>query len=237
MLRNETLPKTSVRSVDIEGGRAFQMKERIKQYARGDKKKRLDSLWIYLVQQYRNGDSDFSVAKIGRELEKRKILTGQGYRNAGGSDYRNIVEAFALEVGGRTSHWRAPSTTPLEQIIDALADADAAARLRLLLSEESKLRAENHLLRGQMRKMHTVPYGAKSLTNSKETEESPSSELKSVKSAPHVGALLRFLDEEWLLGNDLRSEADGTITHNGVAITLPRFFYQLRSVLEYLNDR
>ncbi|WP_156885735.1 gamma-mobile-trio protein GmtX [Massilia niastensis] len=228
---------SSGRTNNFERGRAFDLKERLKQSARADKQLKIDALWDLLISQYRNADMDFSVAKIGRELEARGIQKSQSYRNFTGKDYRDITEAFAHEFGGRTHHFRAASQTPLDKVIDALPDIDAQTRLRLIIREEAKLREENQQLRALLKKIPSPELPIQDVhatsTSSGVTSLRP---IGNAKQTPWTQPLKQFLDPDWLAACGLKCEADGTVYHDNQAITLPGFSNQLQEVIDYFNN-
>ena len=221
----------------FEQGPAFELKQRLKQSARADKQLKIDALWNLLISQYRNGDMDFSVAKIGRELQARGIQNSQSYRNSTGKDYRDITEAFAHEVGGRTHHFRAVSQTPLDQVIDSLPDLDAQFRLRLIIREEAKQRYENQQLRSLLKQMpspglpeHAAP------TASTPSAVTPLHPKNNSKQRPWTQPLKQFLEPDWLSASGLKCDADGTVYHDNQPITLPGFSTQLQQVIAYFDE-
>ncbi|XYJ12566.1 gamma-mobile-trio protein GmtX [Telluria sp. B2] len=222
---------------NFEQGRAFELKERLKQSARTDKQLKIEALWNLLVSLYRNADMDFSVAKIGRELQARGIQNSQSYRNSTGKDYRDITEAFAHEVGGRTHHFRATSETPLDQVINLLPDMDAQSRLHIIVREEAKLRVENQQLRALLKNIPSPELRGQAAplasTSSAVTSLRPT---ENAKRRPWTQPLKQFLEPDWLAASGIRCDADGTVYHDDKAITLPGFSTQLQEVIDYFDE-
>lgn len=217
-----------------ENSAAFALKESIKKTAREDKQLRLEACWNLLLELYVKGERDFSTTKMGNALEERKIQRSQSYRNNQGKDYRNIVKAFADEMGARTTTVRSKSLTPLEEALKSIQDLDVQVRVRSMFDDLNRLRAENNILRHEMSRMRRVSNPEKGIPDLEgarlHNENSPLHQPNSKPELP-TSSLRTFLQEDWMDAHDLAVNSMGTILCSGRPITLPGFVRQLNLLL------
>lgn len=207
-----------------EGTDAYQIKERIKQRVREDKKARLEECWMLITTMHAKGESDFSSTKVGRLLEQKKIQKLQSYRNAQGKDYRDIVEAFTAEMGLRSALLSVPKITPLEQALKSIPDLDTQVRVRAMLEDLKRLRTENQLLRNEMSYMQRGRGGTRQVK-----EAAAINEVTATQVPGHAAttSLRSFLQADWMAAHDLATDASGAVLCAGETITLPGFVRQL----------
>lgn len=214
-----------------ESTAAFALKESIKQRAREDKQVRLDACWNLVLELYDKGERDFSPTKMGKALEIRKIQRSQSYRNTQGKDYRDIVDAFASEMGARSTTVRYRSSTPLEEALKSIQDLDVQVRVRSMVDDLSRLRAENNFLRHEMSRMRRVGSFEKNDVDLREVAPAGASGSTQLKHLSPRSSLLTFLQDDWMQAHSLTIDPTGAVLCAGRSITLPGFVRQLTLLL------
>jgi hypothetical protein len=171
--------------------------------ARSNSRKRatVEGLWQVLEGMQRKGIKAFTIAQVGRHAEAAGVLRTQTLRNAGGEDYRFLIEAFAQEIGAAITSAPAITATPLETAIDNIADLDIRTRLRMVLVENVRQREEIGRLRQAFK--HMQPASTVE-TSSVELLFPPDSRLD-------IAPLEKFLSADWIDERRWSVKANGAI--------------------------
>lgn len=220
----------------FEDTKAFELKERLKNGARDDKKKRIDALWDLLLKLHEDGETDYSVTRIGKALEEAGIQKLQSYRNAQSQHYRDIVEQFATDVGGRTKHQHNAQVTPLMQAVESIDDLDTKIRLKCMMEDLKRCKHENQVLRNELSKRQLIPYGGKSNSGHAASNNAPALTAPQHIIKPAVDSVKKFLSEDWLDANGLIIKEDGTVCYDNNPITLAAFAKQLEAMIRYVEN-
>lgn len=217
------------------GTTSYALKESLKALSREDKQIRIEKLWNILIHLHSHGEWNYGISAIGKKLEEHGVQKAQSYRNAQGKDYRDIVDAFALDWGVKTSHLHQNSTTPLEDAISSLTDRDAQARIRITIAEAARLKIQNEQLRQQLSKMIVASPAPKPYSETSSKDIKIIEQFVPVTARPNMQSIERFLEDDWLEGHGLAVGKNGAISYSGHAITLPKFHEQLTAMLNYVK--
>jgi len=109
---------------------------------KSSKSENLDKVWEVLEAIRNEGSRDYSLAEIGRRLERINGPKTQSLRNTQGSDYRNIISAYAEAVSGST-RYVAKTQSNLEQALALITDPSIRAIIRIALDEAKRLKVVN----------------------------------------------------------------------------------------------
>lgn len=115
-------------------------------------KTNLDMLWQALQDTWEQGLKDYSLAEIGRRLEKTGGPKTQSLRNPAGAPYREIISAFAKDAQGSTKYIAKTKST-VEQALDMVSDPSARAVLRAALNDAKRLKVVNDNLHAAFKKL------------------------------------------------------------------------------------
>jgi hypothetical protein len=102
----------------------------------------LDKVWEVLNAIREDGDRDYSLAEVGRRLEKIGGPKTQSLRNAQGAPYREIITTYANAVSGAT-RYVAKTKSNVEQALDLITDPSIRATLRMALDDAKRLKVVN----------------------------------------------------------------------------------------------
>ena len=109
---------------------------------KASKAENLDRVWEVLETIRDEGFRDYSLAEIGRRLERVGGPKTQSLRNSQGSDYREIISAYAHAVSGST-RYVAKTKSNLEQALELITDPSIRATIRIALDEAKRLKVVN----------------------------------------------------------------------------------------------
>lgn len=195
----------------------------------------LDKLWEVLNDIREDGGRDYSIAEVGRRLEKVKGPKTQSIRNAQGTEYREIIGAFAKAVSGAT-RYVAKTKSSVEQALALITDPSVRATIRVALDEAKGLKVINDNLHAAFK---TLQIGA-SLTPKSAAETTAG--LLSGEAQPNnltlqlVTALRKGIDKSRLAQQGLRTREDGGIENeHGDGVFPPAFVTAIEHILS-LND-
>jgi hypothetical protein len=212
--------------------RLLALKDRI--LARSSKRKQnnIQALWLLLVRMHSQGIRVFTVSTVGRASERSGGVKLQSMMNKGGADYRELITAFAEEVGGAQPSL-GQGSSPLEQAIEAIPDLDIRTRLRMVLSKAKRLEADNDRLREALRQSHAsaesrlhpcVPDGHTSLPTNPAAMP--------VIDADAMMILERFVSDDWIDERRWNVDRHGTIHDEfGERITPVAFVKEMRRLI------
>jgi len=149
---NNNLPLSEAERTPTLG--TLELKNEIRSRSNARKCANIDALWQVLCDMKKKGVKVFTVALVGRECEAAGVLKTQTIRNAGGEDYRLLIDAFAREIGASTTLIAAARLTPLDEAIAEISDLDARTRLNMLVAENRRQREEITRLKQAFKNMH-----------------------------------------------------------------------------------
>lgn len=166
----------------------------------------------------RSGIDDFTLANAGARFERVGGLRTQSLRNEGGKHYRQLIEAFANDVSGKSTNTKKRHVLPPDRL-DAIPDIQLRAWMRQIL-------AENKLLARQVDELKSAFKVLRVLEPS-----SPIQESGDATSAPHLDLSVsdldvlkkgfdpaRFAENGWTVGSD------GSVVDDiGVSVFPPGF--------------
>ncbi len=181
---------------------AQSLKEEILARSNARKRATTGGLWQVLDDMRRKGVRRFTVAQVGRHAEAAGVLRTQTLRNAGGEDYRALIDAFAKEIGIPTTALSTAPATPLAEAVEAIQDLDIRTRLKMVLVENGRQRAEISRLRQAFK--HLQP--------ALKEEQQATKPLLPVASTPvDVAPIEKFLSAAWLEERRWTVEPNGAL--------------------------
>jgi hypothetical protein len=177
----------------------------------------------------RKGVKSFNLAQVGRHAESLGVLKTQTLRNAGGEDYRSLIDAFARDNGVGTTTLSPTKHTPLEEAIEAIADLDVRTRLRMILVENARQREEINRLRQAFKHLQS---------NLGEPRPTPNAGavLPPLKPNIDLEPIKKFLSECWIEERRWTIEPNGSIyDEHGECLTPVGLYTALLAVIR-LNE-
>lgn len=191
----------------------------------------LDKVWEVLNEIRDDGDRDYSLAEVGRRLEKIGGPKTQSLRNAQGASYRDIITAYANAVCGAT-RCIAKTKSNVEQSLDLITDPSIRATLRVALDDAKRLKVVNDNLHAAFKSLQV----GVSLPSAAIVEPAPhlsgptvGSELLSLRL---LSALRKGIDASRLAQQGLHVADDGSIENeHGDKLFPPAFVTAIQSVL------
>jgi hypothetical protein len=210
---------------------ALALKEEIHSRSNSRKQATLDALWQVLEDMRRKRVKSFTLAQVGRHAEAAGVLKTQTLRNAGGEDYRALIDAFAQEIGVATTTLPSTKPTPLEEAIDAMPDLDTRTRLRMVLVENNRQREEISRLRQAFKHMQN--------NLSSIQVDTPTPEIvPASRGYPDLVPMDKFLSTEWVDERRWTLEANGAIyDESGECIAPVGFTTALSSTLKLFRRK
>ncbi|MDR6410023.1 gamma-mobile-trio protein GmtX [Paraburkholderia terricola] len=196
----------------------------------------LDKLWEVLESILEDGGRDYSLAEIGRRLEKIDGPKTQSLRNAQGAHYREIITAFANAVSGST-RYVAKTKSNVEHALELITDPSIRATLRVALDEAKRLKVVNDNLHAAFKTLTIGTSMSVSVTPSTKATapEPPSPVVESSKPelAPRlVNALKKGIDKTRLAQQGLHVAEDGSIQNDhGDKLFPPGFVTGIEAVV------
>lgn len=195
------------------------------------KAENLDKVWEVLNAIREDGDRDYSLAEVGRRLEKIGGPKTQSLRNSQGAHYREIITAYANAASGAT-RYVAKTKSNVEQALDLITDPSIRAVLRVALDDAKRLKVVNDNLHAAFKSLQVGP----SLSQEPSPECLPQTpELKpgTPELSPRMAnALRKGIDTARLAQQGLHISEDGSIeTEHGDKLFPPTFVHAIRAVL------
>lgn len=196
----------------------------------------LDKLWEVLESILENGGRDYSLAEIGRRLEKIGGPKTQSLRNAQGAYYREIIAAFANAVSGST-RYVAKTKSNVEHALELITDPSIRAILRVALDDAKRLKVVNDNLHAAFK---TLTIGTSMSVSVTPATKAPAQKLASplVESskpelAPRLmNALKKGVDKTRLAQQGLHVGEDGSIQNDhGDKIFPPAFVSAIETII------
>lgn len=202
-------------------------------------KANLDLVWTALNEIFEEGLKDYSLAELGRRLEKAGGPRTQSLRNPSGAQYREIITAFALAAEGSTKYVAKTKTT-VEKALDMVPDPSARAVLRAALNDAKRLKIVNDNLHAAFKKLSIgASFGGSGgyitkgeLENPVELADGrPVAGLVPLNSSASISLtakerliLKRSIDLSRLAQNGLRIDEDGSILSEQGDVLFPSGF-------------
>ncbi|WP_028730728.1 gamma-mobile-trio protein GmtX [Pandoraea sp. E26] len=191
----------------------------------------LDKVWEVLNAIRHEGGRDYSLAEVGRRLEKMSGPKTQSLRNTQGAHYREIITAYANAVSGAT-RYVAKTKSNVEQALDLIIDPSIRATIRFALDEAKRLKVVNDNLHAAFKALQV---GA-SLESRVAAEAVPSlrapAAAGSTLSPRLVNALRKGIDRSRLAQQGLHVGEDGSIENvHGDKFFPPAFVTAIQTIL------
>jgi hypothetical protein len=202
------------------------------------KHKNLEMLWSVLNKMQKNGAYDYSVAKVGAELEKLPGgMRTQSIHNAKGVYFKRLIQAFGTAAGGSLNKI-AKDKSQADRAIDLISDPGIRSVLRQSMERLKKLEHENNELRSafkQLRIWNSDPIldpaqPKRTITENSETL-SPAQRQSAVISQRLVEALRKGIDKDRLAERGLVVHDNGSITMGKVVLFPPGFVEAINLVI------
>jgi hypothetical protein len=197
------------------------------------RKKTVMALWNVLEGMRSKGIHVFSIANVGRVCESLGVLNVQSIRNSSGKDFRDIIEAYALEIGASTTHQTSAKQTPMEEVIARIPDLDDRTRLTMeramgkrAIQEVNRLK--EMLKRTQVGRARPPDVAVQPALPAGNIEARVLPQIKSIDVTP----LKKFLSPEYLRDLGWRIGEDGAIYEGTDRLTPVGFVPTLDKLLE-----
>ena len=208
------------------------------------KRKNLEMLWTVLEEMQRNGAYDYSVAKVGAELEKLPGgMRTQSIHNAKGVHFKRLIQAFGTAAGGSLNKI-AKDKSQADRAIDLISDPGIRSVLRQSLERLKKLERENDELRSsfkQLRIWNSDPILGPAPTKGGIGENAdilpPAQQQSAVVSKRLAEALRKGIDRDRLAERGLVVHDNGSITSGNVVLFPPGFVEAIEAVLQDHDGR
>jgi hypothetical protein len=213
---------------------AQEVRDKVMSRSTERRKKTVMALWNVLQGMRSKGVHVFSIANVGRVCEQLGVLNTQSIRNSKGKDFRDIIEAFALEIGASTTHQTPTKQTPIEEVISrCIPDLDDRTRLRVKLAMGERAiqevnRLKELLKRVQVRRALPPDVAMQPATPAEINEGKVLPQIKSIDVTP----LKKFLSPEYLRDLGWRIGEDGAIYEGMDRLTPLGFLPTLEQLLE-----
>lgn len=195
------------------------------------KAENLDKVWEVLNAIGEDGGRDYSLAEVGRRLEKMGGPKTQSLRNLQGAHYREIITAYANAVSGAT-RYVAKTKSNVDQALGLITDPSIRATIRVALDDAKRLKVVNDNLHAAFKSLQV---GA-SLPPEAAAEATPQLAAPGVESeslSPRLlNALRKGVDPARLAQQGLCVGEDGSIENeHGDKLFPPAFVTAVQAML------
>ena len=198
---------------------------------KNEKIKNLDKLWQILNDIRESGERDFSLAEIGRRLEKVGGLKTQSLRNKQGKYFRDLIHVYANGVNGSTKYIPKNRST-VDEAISLINDPSVRGVIRTALDDAKRLKVTNDNLHAAFK---NIQVGSDINSNNKKlvSEGIVESDHNGSLSLQLIQALKKGINEKRLAQQGMCIEKNGSITNeHGDTIFPPSFVFAIRKILE-----
>lgn len=208
--------------------------ESLKKNAKKEEKvKNLDKLWIVLNEIREEGGKDFSLAEIGRRLEKVGGMKTQSLRNKQGKDFRDIIQAYANAISGST-RYIPKNRSNIDEALSLINDPSIRATIKIALDEAKRLKVINDNLHAAFKNIQ-IGSILNQHNKSELKEETIKYSDKEILSFQFIQALKKGIDTKRLAQQGLNIENNGSITNeHGDIVFPPSFVFAIRRILEQI---
>jgi hypothetical protein len=191
----------------------------------------LDKVWEVLNAIREDGGRDYSLAEVGRRLEKIDGPKTQSLRNAQGAHYREVITAYANAVSGAT-RYVAKTKSNVEQALDLITDPSIRATIRVALDDAKRLKVVNDNLHAAFKSLQVGATLPQAPAETVPMLPAPAPEAPLL--APRLlNALRKGIDPARLAQQGLRVGKDGSIeTEHGDKIFPPGFATAIQVMTE-----
>jgi hypothetical protein len=200
-------------------------------------RKNLEILWAALEKMRVDAVPDYNIARVGKYSKQLGGIQAQSIRNANGERFRDLIDAYAATVGKSRAKLPARAPSNVDLAIERITDNGSRTALKMMMEDRRRLLEENQKLRHAYKKLSvdTVNLG--------HVGASPAPEQgRMVLTAPDratvdellLGAVQRFLSDDWQKERAWLIEPDGSITDTatmGDLVAPPGFVDALRQLL------
>jgi hypothetical protein len=201
------------------------------------KAENLDKVWEVLEAIHEDGSRDYSIAEVGRRLQKIGGPKTQSLRNAQGAHFREIITAYAYALSGST-RYVAKNKSNVEHALDLISDPSIRATIRVALDEAKRLKVVNDNLHAAFK---TLQVGTSLGQPVPATEASPvqlmAPQANTELTPRLLDALRKGIDETRLAQQGLHIGADGSIENDHSDKVFPPAFVLAVRVLLTERDK
>jgi hypothetical protein len=210
--------------------RAF--RDQLKQEASRDaKRQNLDVLWAVLEEMRLGNARDFSLAEVGRRLEKAGGPKTQSLRNEGGKDFRNLIAVFAAAVGSSGQRLPRGERSQLDIALDTLADPGLRALFKQVVAENRMLKLQNDGLRSAFKALSVSATPIAAMSPAAEVEIMPPRDASGALLPSEIEALRRSIDPDRLAENGWDVQPNGSIVDDtGTTVLPPGFAFAVTKI-------
>jgi nitrate/nitrite-specific signal transduction histidine kinase len=191
------------------------------------KRRNLATLWKVLEEMRRTNARDFSLAEVGRRLEKLGGPKTQSLRNEGGKDFRSLIEAFASVSGGSSQRNSCNDQSQLDIALDALQNPNARALFKQVVAENRLLKWQNDELRSAFKLLSVSARSGPPQAPVKQVLEAeilPPPASADLLLPSEIEALRRSVDTDRLAENGWTVQPNGSIVDDmGTSVLPPGF--------------
>jgi hypothetical protein len=225
-------------NIPTEASASFRLKEEISAKSNERKRRNVEALWKVLLDMHRRGVQVFTVAGVGKASQDSGGIHAQSIANAGGADYRQLISAFAEDVGGSIVHTTHRKSTPLEDAIESISNLDVKTRIRMILAKCGRLADENDRLREILRRSRTAPQEeTPSGVATQAVARSISDTDKTFIPSSALTGLAKFVSDDWVDERRWRVDQNGTIHDEyGERVTPFGLVADIKNLLQALHQ-
>jgi len=237
----------SIRGVNYDLSSAEEIKDKlIAASDREGKKRNLQLLWGILVGLLQEREPNFAVTSVCRRLERAGGPKVQSVRNAGGKDFRALIQAFATAAGIPAQKAVTQGKSQRDLALESISDPGMRAVFRQIVAENRNLRNRCDRLASSFKDLSVLAPGSQppSGTPMKESvHPSGISQAAQVILPPAASsspltpqereALRKGFSPERLGENGWTIQPDGSVEDiRGRCVLPPRFAHAIRRLAE-----
>lgn len=182
----------------------------------------MEGLWAVLETMRKRGRRVFTIANVAKVCESDGILRPSTIYNAGGADYRALIQAYANDIGASTSYSPAKAGSPIDEAINSIKDLEIRTKLRALIAENRNQRAEIDRMKEAMKYYRPFAKGGELFDVEPTAEVRDGRERFAAPRRQHVDVvpIEKFISSDWLDDNNWIVDEHGAIrTRDGVRLT------------------
>lgn len=196
----------------------------------------LNKVWAVLESIHEDGESDYSLAEVGRRLETMGGPKTQSLRNAQGAYFREIIAAYATAAGG-ASRYVGKNKSSVDQALDLINDPSIKATLRMALDEAKRVKVINDNLHAAFKTLQvgtslSSPAVKNEIAPAPAAIENSPTPIETTIPARLINALRKGIDDARLTQQGLKICPDGSIENeHGDKLFPPAFVLAIQYVL------
>jgi hypothetical protein len=200
---------------------------------KASKVKNLEKLWSVLESIREDGGQDYSLAEVGRRLGKIGGPKTQSLRNSQGSQYRDIITAYANAMNGSLKYV-SKTKSNVDQAIELITDPSIKAIIKVALEDAKLLKTRNDNLHAAFKSLNIGDLPTrKDVETGKQLNDNPS-KSESLKSLTpqFLNALKKGIDASRLAQQELNIAIEGSIENeHGDRIFPAAFAFAIQAII------